>query len=142
MIKTHLWCGQQFKVKTASEYLFIDLFIYSQQTFNKYSLFASVCQSREYKRQIKPGPWPHWLQVFGSLFLKPHSEFPNLVFYIIYFDAAKFSKNLKLYISDQFLPWGGMDIISIFFRLTIKLQDGSVWLQKRFLHICLCASRT
>ena len=49
MIKTHLWCGQQFKVKTTNEYLFIDLFIYSQQTFNKYSLFASVCQSREYK---------------------------------------------------------------------------------------------
>ena len=53
--------------------------------------------------------------------LKPHSEFHNLVFYIIYFEAAKFSKNLKLYISDKFLPWGSLDIISIFFRLTIKL---------------------
>lgn len=56
-------------------------------------------------------------------FLKPHSGFHNLVSYVFYSDAAKFSNNFRLSISDNLLPWEAWILFQSFLRLTVKPQD-------------------
>lgn len=136
---THFCCGQEFKARTVSESFFTFLFIYS--TFSK-CLRGSACAGGGDTKMNQTWSLTSLNACFGSFFPTPHSEFHNLVFCIFHCDVAKFNSNLELCISDKFLPRDSLDVISVFFRLSVRLQNHGVWLQNRFLHICLCASTT
>lgn len=104
--------------------MFFHLFIH---LFNIQQVFAwvSMCWRQGYKDES------NWSLTslnacFGSFFPTPHSEFHDLVFCIFHCDVAKFNSNLELCISDKFLPWDSLDVISVFFRLSVRLQNHGV----------------